>query len=884
LASGRQIAVRMSPEGMSEVIAMFRRVGAEGKRLQNEGGKGVNAITSALRDLKTLLPVIGVASVVGGFLALSRNALKAADDVGKITQAVGGTAEEVSALSLAFRQNESNQEGARTALEKTAKVLGDVRSGSQDAIDALAQIGINARELTQLNTPRALEQIAQKLVEIEDPAARFAAAQKIFGRNAQDMIIALNAVGEQGIDPFIARARELGVLVDDDLAAAAARANDALGLIRIQAEGLATQFVSGLAPAIADAMETISAAVTGDGVNGFQKLGEAAGFVIRGLTFGMVTLGKRIAMIAAQVVATVQSVADAGRELLSGNLDNAGEALRRGALERAEIRKAFEEDYKALEAKFNAGPLANKTPPRTRAGAGGGDDPEGALAQLRKLQAARLALRQQQIQSELQLVQERLKSEGQANNDLYEANLLSLQEYFDRRRALILKEYTAEQQALRQQRAAINAQLATPEKKGGPENEEARARLRQQLAQVEAEIARREVVFMRDVVALQSERGRSQEQLAQQQAQQQAALLTAEGRRHEAFQLNLADEIRQLEQLGVRAGQTVEQIEAQVARLRGARTSQFDFEEVSRRAGQQLDAFNRDAEQIRTDQQAGIITQFQGEERLIKLQRERLVVLQAIAAEALKAAEATGNPDAIEKARQYADSVREIAASLTGATDVLAQVRSGGINALSEGIAQLVGDIGKIDSVADAFERLADVVIAAMSEIAQALIKRQIALTLARLIPTGGGAPAVVPGGFRGGLVQGYAVGGEVRGPRLPITGPDKIPALLQENEFVMRRARVREPGALAFLRAWNSGQIKLADALRVPRFADGGLVGSIASAGAPSTSGYGAGALVDKLIVQVPGDRDGRVSRVTLMQTQAAVARGLAEAARRNN
>jgi hypothetical protein len=887
VSSGKQIAVRMSPEGMSEVIAMFRRVGAEGKRVQADAGKGVNVVTAALRDLKALIPVIGIAGVVGGFAALSRNSLKAADDIGKITQAVGGTAEEVSALSLAFRQNDSNQEGARTALEKTAKVLGDVRAGSQDAIDALAQIGVNARELTQLNTPRALEQIARKLVEIEDPAQRFAAAQKIFGRNAQDMIVALNAVGSQGIDPFIARARELGVLIDDDLAEAAARARDALATIQVQAEGIATQFVSGFAPEIADAMETISQAVTSDGTNVFREFGGFVGFVLRGLTFGLVDLGNRIGAFFASTMATIRGFGSAGLALIKGDLEGARAALKQADDERAAIRAALEEDFKALEAKFEAGPLANKPPsPRDRRGAGaGGDDPDGALSQLRKLQAARLSLRQQQIQAELQLQQERIRAEEQANDDLYAANLLSLQEYFDRRRALLLREFTAEVQALKQQRATLAAQLATPEKKGGPENEEARARLRQQIAQVDAELARREVVFTREVVALQSERQRGAEQLANQQSQQQQALLLAEGKRHAAFELNLAAEIRQLEELGVRAGQTVEQIEAQVARLRAARTNQFDFEEVTRRAGEELDAFSRDAAQIRNDLEAGIITQFEAEERLIKLQRERLVVLKAIAAAALKAAEATGSQDAIEKARQYADSVDEISVSLRQATDVVSQVRSGGINSLSEGIASLVGDIDKIDSVGDAFWRLAETVSAALQEIAEQIIRRQIALALANIIPTGGGAGgAAVPGARRGGQVKGYAGGGDVRGPRLNIAGPDKIPALLQEEEFVLRRARVREPGALAFLRAWNSGQITLAQALGVPRFADGGMVGSIASAGMAPAAPQGGRPLVEKLFVSVPGDRNGKVSGVTLLQTQAAVARGLSDAARRNN
>ena len=91
----------------------------------------------------------------------------------------------------------------------------------------------------------------------------------------------------------------------------------------------------------------------------------------------------------------------------------------------------------------------------------------------------------------------------------------------------------------------------------------------------------------------------------------------------------------------------------------------------------------------------------------------------------------------------------------------------------------------------------------------------------------GGGILGTVGTGRRGGYIRGYAGGGDIAGPRLPIKGPDKIPILAAQGEFMMRSSRVQEPGALDFLRNWNSGRFTLRQAMMLPRFQSGGLVGA---------------------------------------------------------
>ena len=837
------VRVRLTPEGIKEVIFALRQIEAESKKSRAAAAAGVGPLKAALTDIKALLPTLGLAAVVGGFLALTKAALNTADATGKMAQSFGATTEEISALTVAFRLNESSLDGLQKVMAKTTKVIGDVRNGSQETRATLQGLGIDIETIGNQGAARALETIAKGIVKIKDPTEQAAVAMKLFKDKSGELLPAIRAVGLEGIDPFIEKARELGVLIDDDLAAAADRANDAFEVIKIQSEGLATQFAAGLAPAIADAMETFSGAVAGDGVNGMKKFGEVVGGIIRFAVTVFTHLGTVIGARIAQLQVLIGGLADAARA--AANFDGAGilSAFRNSYRQQQAIGEELDADIRNLWKTWSDGP---KDPPDLSNG--GEIDPENMLEEMRKVAAARQAAMQAALEAELKLQQEKLKSEEQAAKTAYDQGLLSLEQYFAQRRAIMEKAAALELQVLRSQRALLVGQLGASSSEGGPENESDKIKIRQQIAQLDAQIQQRQVIAARESAALEAERAEAAKQLGQELTAQNTKLLELENRRHEAFKANLDAEIQQIRELGARAGQTADEIDAQVRRLISARTSAFNFEEVQKKATDALDAFDRDADRIARDQQAGIITQLEGEQRLIELERERLTVLEQLAQQLLIAAEATGSDEQIEKARQFADSVNQIAVSYQQATDVGQLFRGTAVDAFQAGIESLLANASKIRSVGDAFKSLALTVVGALNKIAAELLAKQIVLAALRAFGGGGSAAGAIVGGFTGGQIKGYATGGDIRGPRLPIPGPDKIPLLGQEGEFILRKARVQEPGALDFLRAWNSGKFSLAQIMKVPRFASGGEVGSASGTPAAAASSNGQRAQLDQL------------------------------------
>src|SRR5690606_4356783 len=160
----------------------------------------------------------------------------------------------------------------------------------------------------------------------------------------------------------------------------------------------------------------------------------------------------------------------------------------------------------------------------------------------------------------------------------YDQQLISLEQFFTRRRELLDRQNQIELAAIRAQRQALVQQLNAGGQNGEVQTEADRIKLRQQIASLDAQIQARQIVNAREVAALAAERASAEKELQEELRTSQTKLFELEGRRHEAFQANLEAEIEQLRELGARAGSTAEEIDANVRRLVEARTAAFNFE------------------------------------------------------------------------------------------------------------------------------------------------------------------------------------------------------------------------------------------------------------------------------------------------------------------
>ena len=167
--------------------------------------------------------------------------------------------------------------------------------------------------------------------------------------------------------------------------------------------------------------------------------------------------------------------------------------------------------------------------------------------------------------------------------------------------------------------------------------------------------------------------------------------------------------------------------------------------------------------------------------------------------------------------------------------------------------------------MARSFENLAASVVQSIEKI----LEKQLLLKLFGSGVPGGG------GGILGGLIGlGHAEGGLIKGPGGPKS--DSIPARVSPGEYIVKAAAVATFGAHN-LEAINRGlQPPSFSNLMLPKFAEGGLVGSDAGSGSPSNINLGIGLDEGLILHHLSSKSAGRVILNHITNNPKAAAKAL--------
>jgi hypothetical protein len=836
------VRVRFSPEGISQVIDGIRRMRAEGDRAD----KSSKTWTTSIGVLRGSLGALGIATSISGVVAFGKAAVLSAKQTVDAAKTLRVSTEEYSRLEYAARSAQIGTADFASGLERYQTLLSRaITDPSSEASRAFTQLGLSAKDLQRLGLADQIKTIADRIAALGSPTDQIRASVDIFSRSIGPQLARVLAGGGAAFDRFADQSDRAGYTLKTNTAEQIDRTTEKIERLKTVLTSMTRRGLAGLADIVAPITPTA-----------LEQLADATATL------------SRLRSLAAQ---TPEQRGNRGV-----GVDFSPENIRRLEQRVAELRK-----------EAGVGP---------RGGTGAGrqfgatlpvDDADADKAAKAATERARAA-----IENQLRITQEGFNAQAAADKRAYEQGLVSLTAYYERRRAAVEAGRDAEVAAAQAQIAVVQG---TP-----PEDEAAKAAQAREVEKLRADITLARAKAERELADLRGEEVQQQKQLANEQADLYARLGDLEGNRHALFERNLEEEIQALRELLTRAGAGAEEIAAAAERLRRARTANFDFDQ-SRTTGQsQLAAFDRDAAQIRRDQEAGIITQLEGENRLIALQRQRLTVLQQMADAMLRAAAATGDPANVEQARQYADSVAEIVASFRAATDVIGQFRQGAETGLRDAFRGLADDatLGRIKSLGDAFWTLAGRIGQALSRIAADLISRQLTAAVQRFMSgfSGKGGFLGFLGGVFGGaknggelqkLAGGGAVdarpGGQVFGPGTPTS--DDVLLWGSRKEFMVRAAAAQQPGGLSLLHAINSGRITaetIRRALRIqnvhlPRFAAGGALSGQQPQLAAAAPGGG-----NTVHVHLHGVGERGIGRQSLQQIQGAVVRGLAIAAKR--
>lgn len=824
--------IKLSAEGVEQVVNAFRKVQQEAERAGKRGADGIGVLNKSLSGLKTIVAAVGIGALVLHLKEKAKAAIAAADAVGDLAQITGAATETISLFAFAAREHGTDIAVLQKGVFNLAQQLDLLKGKDRTTVEVFRRIGLSAKDFQGLSFDQSLEKVALRLGELEGSEATVSVATTLLGKKNIDLMDVFAQLADEGIDKVRDRAIKLGVIFSKDMTDAAGRAIQALGIMQAKSQAAAAQFLFGLSPAISDVIDALDRANGEKGESGFKKFGEVAGSAVKAVAGAFIFLGRVIARELAVIDARFEAVSEIWKKRQFFDFEALIES-RRQVLEKIEgIRAAADEDITNAIAKLDGSGsgTGNKGVARDKRNTASARN----LSDITKEEKARADFLKAQLDNELKLFHAASALRTDAEKRDFENGLSSLEQYFAQRLAATKAENQKEIDILERKRAIV---AATPEREAGDAGKKAK-----DLAELDAQITERRIEGQRKLAdSIQEERAAVRD-LARERLQFDNQLLTLQGERAAAARAAFAEEVKQKDLLLRRQGIP----DAERAHIIGQFETQgnraIDFDEQQEKAQAAVRELDLALAAIRRDVETGVLAQIQGEQQSVALQEQKLPLLQAEADKLLLIGQASKDATKIEQAQQFKEAVNDIGVAANKAGRDLAEIRAAVDNGVVSEGANFLNDIAtNAKTASQAINDFGKSVIATFTSIISKKLSEKLFGSLFGSL-----------GGFGGGLfglggatIQKAAEGGKIVGPgtgtsdSILAAGPGGL-LRVANGEFIVREAVVRQPGAEAFLHDFNRG-IRLQSLIasgRIPRFAGGGLVHAGSTQGMSSAAG----------------------------------------------
>lgn len=218
---------------------------------------------------------IGAALSVGALAAWVKSSVDAMDAMNDIKERTGLATKEIAGLQVALKMSGMQAESLEGAMSKLAKNM-----AAGDAAFAAMGLSVKNTDGSLKSSRQMLAEVADQFAGYEDGAAKAALAQELFGKSGAEMIPLLNG-GSKALEEFDAMAQKLGLTMDEQTTANAAKFNDTLDLIGMGFQGIGRQIASQLLPTLSGlAGQFFTAMTKGDNL---RKIADALAIALKSL-------------------------------------------------------------------------------------------------------------------------------------------------------------------------------------------------------------------------------------------------------------------------------------------------------------------------------------------------------------------------------------------------------------------------------------------------------------------------------------------------------------------------------------------------------------------------------------------------------------------------
>lgn len=271
-------AVRLAVEDGGKVKAELVEVGAAGekslKQIESSGekaSKGLASLTdraaSLSKGIKIMAVAAAAAATIGGLAVLTKKAIDAASAINDTSENLGFGVEALQEWRYAAELSGVSQERFDKSLQKFIRNIGEAAQGTGAAKTAFDTLGITVTDAqgNLRDTESVLNEVSDALQGVEDPTARVRLAFNLFGKDGVALVNLLSN-GSAEIEKMRQRARDLGIVLEEDLIRNADKAGDELDtLSKVVSVNMARALLD-LAPLITDVVSGLSEFAAGIGI------------------------------------------------------------------------------------------------------------------------------------------------------------------------------------------------------------------------------------------------------------------------------------------------------------------------------------------------------------------------------------------------------------------------------------------------------------------------------------------------------------------------------------------------------------------------------------------------------------------------------------------
>jgi hypothetical protein len=221
-------------------------------------GKALRSPIDAATSLKGAIGGLAGALALKELAGATQRAFDYADAIQDLSDRSGASTKAIQEFRFAAQLSGSSVEVADAATEKFARTLGLAQQGSDAQVKLFRSLGVTS---TDFDT--ALRQTLDGIAKLPTVQQRAAVGFQIFGKSSATLT-GLLGQGSAGFDELATRAKELGIVLGDDIIRNAGGANDKLDTLKMilnaQFASAVTQNANSIV-ALADGITTLTGAV-----------------------------------------------------------------------------------------------------------------------------------------------------------------------------------------------------------------------------------------------------------------------------------------------------------------------------------------------------------------------------------------------------------------------------------------------------------------------------------------------------------------------------------------------------------------------------------------------------------------------------------------------